>query len=152
MYPHEKRFAWPLLLASTILFYTGILFAYLVIFPILFKFLTQSAPQGVMVSPDIGQYLDFTMKLFLIFGLIFEVPIITILLVWTGITTQQTLIKIRPYAIVGAFIIGMFLAPPDVISQTLFAIPLWLLFELGIVLSRIFVQGNKHGHQEQGRN
>lgn len=135
LYQHEKRLVWPLLLMSTLLFYIGMAFAYFVVFPIIFKFLTHAAPQGVTVSPDISQYLDFVLKLFFIFGSIFEVPIITILLIWTGITTRQQLIKFRPYAIVGSFIIAMFLAPPDVLSQTLLAIPLWLLYELGIFLA-----------------
>lgn len=136
LYQHEKRWVWPLLLMSILLFYTGVAFAYFVFFPILFGFLTHTAPHDVVVSPDIEQYLDFTLKLFFIFGLIFEVPIITILLVWTGITTRQKLIALRPYMIVGAFIIGMLLAPPDVLSQTLLAVPLWLLFEVGVFLSR----------------
>lgn len=138
LYQHERRLVWPLLLMSSLLFYLGMAFAYFVIFPIIFGFLTHSAPQGVMVSPDISQYLDFTLKLFFVFGAIFEVPVLTILLIWTGVATRAQLIKTRPYAIVGAFIIGMLLAPPDVLSQTLLAIPLWLLFELGIFLSRFF--------------
>jgi len=142
LYQHERRLIWPLLLMSAALFYAGTAFAYFVIFPILFTFLTHSAPQGVMVSPDISQYLDFTLKLFLVFGIIFEVPVITVLLIWTGVTSRKTLIKIRPYAIVSAFVIGMFLAPPDVMSQTLVAIPLWLLFETGIMVSRFFIKEN----------
>jgi sec-independent protein translocase protein TatC len=140
LYQHERKLIWPLLCMSTILFYVGVAFAYFIIFPILFSFLTHSAPEGVIVSPDISQFLDFALKLFLVFGIIFEVPVITILLIWTGITTRETLIKIRPYAIVSAFIIGMLFAPPDVISQTLLAIPLWLLFETGILLSRFFIK------------
>ncbi len=136
LYKHERRWVWPLLLLSTLLFYFGIAFAYLVIFPILFKFFTQTAPQGVMVSPDISQYLDFTLKLFFIFGMMFEVPVAIILLIWSGITSREYLIKMRPYAVIAAFIIGMLLAPPDVLSQTLLAVPLWLLFEVGIFLAR----------------
>ena len=138
LYQREKRLAWPLLFVSTLLFYLGVAFAYFVIFPILFGFFAHTAPQGVMVSPDISQYLDFTLKLFFLFGLIFEVPVVTVLLVWTGIVTREYLIHIRPYIIVGAFVVGMLLAPPDVLSQTLFAIPLWLLFETGLVLARFF--------------
>ena len=132
LYQHEKKLVWPLLVVSTLLFYLGVAFAYFGIFPVIFGFLTQSAPKGVIVSPDISQYLDFTLKLFFIFGAIFEVPIATILLVWSGAVTRAKLIKSRPYAIVGAFVIGMLLAPPDVLSQILLAIPLWILFELGI--------------------
>lgn len=140
LYSDERKFLWPLLSMSTFLFYLGVAFAYFIIFPVLFGFLSHSAPEGVMVSPDIGQYLEFTLKLFLVFGLIFEVPVVTILLIWTGVTSREALTKIRPYAIVSAFVIGMLLAPPDVISQTLLAIPLWLLFEAGILLSRFFVK------------
>lgn len=140
LYQHERRLLWPLLVMSTLLFYAGMMFAYFIIFPIIFGFLTHSAPQGVMVSPDISQYLDFVLKLFFIFGAIFEVPVITILLVWSGITTREKLIKIRPYAIVAAFVIAMFLAPPDVLSQTLLAVPLWLLFEAGVFFSQFFTK------------
>ena len=143
LYQRERRFVWPLLLMSTLLFYTGVAFAYFVIFPVIFSFLTKTAPQGVLVSPDISQYLDFTLYLFFIFGLIFEVPIITILFIWSGIVTRDKLIQARPYAIVAAFIIGMLLAPPDVVSQTLLAVPLWLLFELGIFLAPFFVKQEK---------
>jgi len=152
LYLRERRLIWPLLCASIILFYAGILFAYFVMFPILFTFLTHSAPQGVIVSPDISQYLDFTLKLFLVFGVIFEVPIVTVLLIWTGVMTREKMIKIRPYAIVGAFVVGMLLAPPDVVSQTLLAIPLWLLFEAGIILSRFFKTEIKHGDKRKGRS
>ncbi len=140
LYQNERRLIWPLLFMSTLLFYTGIAFAYFIIFPILFAFLTHSAPHGVMLSPDMSQYLEFTLKLFLIFGVLFEVPVITILLIWMGVTSREKLIKIRPYAIVGAFVIGMLLAPPDVMSQTLVAVPLWILFEAGIFLSQFFIK------------
>lgn len=110
----------------------------LLFFPFYLVFFAHTAPQGVLVSPDISQYLDFTLKLFFLFGLIFEVPVVTVLLVWTGMVTRDYLIHIRPYIIVGAFVAGMLLAPPDVLSQTLFAIPLWLLFEAGLVLARFF--------------
>ena len=136
LYQHERKLIWPLLWISVLLFYVGVAFAYFVVFPIIFSFLVHTAPQGVTISPDISDYLNFTLKLFFIFGLIFEVPIATILLIWTGITTRESLIAARPYAIVGAFVIGMLLAPPDVLSQTLLAIPLWLLFELGLFLAR----------------
>lgn len=140
LYQRERRFLWPLLFASLILFYSGVAFSYFVVFPIIFSFLTQTAPQGVMVSPDISQYLDFTLKLFFIFGSIFEVPIVTILLIWTGLITREKLISLRPYIIVGAFVIGMLIGPPDVLSQTLLAITLWILFEAGIFFSPFFVK------------
>lgn len=137
LYQHERRFVWPLLFISTLLFYLGVAFAYFVIFPVIFSFLTHTAPPGVQVSPDISHYLDFTLKLFFIFGAMFEVPVITILLIWSGITTRKQLIRLRPYVIVSAFVWGMLLGPPDVLSQTLLAIPLWLLFEVGVFLSKV---------------
>ncbi len=132
LYQRERRFLWPLLFLSTALFYLGMAFAYFIIFPLLFGFLAKSAPAQVQVAPDISQYLDFTLKMLFVFGLIFEVPIVTTSLVLTGVTTRAELVKLRPYAIVGAFIGGMLLAPPDVFSQTLLALPLWLLFEVGV--------------------
>lgn len=138
LYRHERKLIWPLLLLSTVLFYLGMAFAYFVIFPIIFGFLTQSAPKGVLISPDIGQYYDFSVRLLFVFGIIFEVPVVTVLLIQTGIVSREKLIQWRPYVIVGAFVTGMLLAPPDVVSQTLVAIPLWILFEVGILLSRFF--------------
>jgi sec-independent protein translocase protein TatC len=120
------------------LFYLGVAFAYLVIFPIIFNFFAHTTPHGVLLSPDISLYLDFTLKLFFIFGAIFEVPVLTILLIWTGVVTREKLIKLRPYIIVSAFIIGMLIGPPDVLSQTLLAVPLWLLFELGVFAAKFF--------------
>lgn len=140
LYDHERRLLWPLLLTSTFLFYAGMAFAYFVIFPLLFGFFAKTTPQGVMLSPDIGLYLDMTLKLLFIFGLLFEVPVAMMLLVWSGAVTPERLVKIRGYAIVGAFVIGMLLAPPDVFSQTLLAVPLWILYEVGIILSRFFVR------------
>lgn len=139
LYNHEKKLVLPLLMGSTFLFYLGIAFAYFVVFPLVFGFLTTAAPEGVTVMTDISKYLDFVLTLFFAFGLAFEVPIITIILVWTGLTSPQSLAEKRPYVIVGAFIIGMFLTPPDAISQTLLAVPIWLLFEIGLLLSRLFV-------------
>jgi len=139
LYRHEKRMILPLLVGSTALFYAGIAFAYYVVFPLVFGFLTAAAPQGVAVMTDISKYLDFVLTLFFAFGLAFEVPIFTILLVWTGLTTPKSLSEKRPYVIVGAFIVGMFLTPPDAISQTLLAVPIWLLFESGLLFSRFFV-------------
>lgn len=138
LYGSERRLALPLLVASVLLFYGGALFAYFVVFPLAFGFLISAAPEGVTVMTDISHYLSFVLKLFFAFGLAFEVPIVTIVLVWAGITTPQQLSAKRPYVIVGAFVLGMLLTPPDVISQTLLAIPMWLLFELGVVLSRIY--------------
>jgi sec-independent protein translocase protein TatC len=138
LYSHEKRMIFPLLVGSTFLFFAGIVFAYFVVFPLVFGFLTAAAPQGVTVMTDISKYLDFVLTLFFAFGMAFEVPIFTILLVWSGITTPESLAEKRPYVIVGAFIVGMFLTPPDAISQTLLAIPIWLLFETGLLLSRLF--------------
>ncbi|MDT8383342.1 MAG: twin-arginine translocase subunit TatC [Gammaproteobacteria bacterium] len=140
LYQHEKRLVFPLLFSSTILFYTGMAFAYYVVFPLVFGFLTGVAPEGVAVMPDITYYLDFAIKMFFAFGLAFEVPIATILLVWSGITSAEKLAAKRPYVIVGAFVIGMLLTPPDVISQTLLAIPMWILFELGLLFSRFYAR------------
>lgn len=140
LYRHEKRLILPLLVGSTLLFYLGIAFAYFVVFPLVFGFLTAAAPNGVAVMTDIAKYLDFVLTLFFAFGLAFEVPIFTILLVWTGFTTPKSLADKRPYVIVGAFIVGMFLTPPDAISQTLLAVPIWLLFESGLLFSRFFVR------------
>jgi len=140
LYSHEKRMALPLIVASTGLFYMGVAFAYFVVFPLVFGFLTAAAPEGVAVMTDIAKYLDFVLTLFFAFGLSFEVPIITIILVWTGLSTPASLSEKRPYVIVGAFILGMFLTPPDAISQTLLAVPIWLLFETGLLFSRLFVR------------
>lgn len=136
LYGHEKRLLWPFFFVSALLFYSGIAFAYYVIFPLLFHFLTQIAPVGVTISPDIGEYLDFTLKLLLVFGSLFEIPIVILLLVVSNIVTRERFIKLRPYAIIGAFVIGMLLAPPDVFSQTILAVPVWILYEFGIFLAR----------------
>ncbi len=146
LYGHERRLVWPFLLASAALFYAGMAFAYFVIFPMLFHFLAQVAPVGVILSPDISEYLDFTTKLLLVFGGLFEIPIIMVLLVSTHVVTRERFIAWRSYAIVGAFIIGMLIAPPDVLSQTILAVPIWLLYEFGILLSRF--SGKKMHAQE----
>lgn len=140
LYRHEKRMATPILISSVILFYCGIAFAYFVIFPILFGFFIGIAPEGVAVMTDIGQYLDFIIAIFLAFGIAFEVPVATFLLIAAGVTTADKLADKRPYIIIGAFVIGMLLTPPDVISQSLLAVPIWLLFELGLIASRIFLK------------
>ena len=140
LYHHEKRLATPILISSVILFYCGIAFAYFVIFPILFSFFIGIAPEGVAVMTDIGQYLDFIIAIFLAFGIAFEVPVATFLLIAAGVTSADKLADKRPYIIIGAFVIGMLLTPPDVISQSLLAIPIWLLFELGLIASRFFLK------------
>lgn len=148
LYSHEKRMATPLLISSVVLFYCGIAFAYFVIFPILFGFFIGIAPEGVAVMTDIGQYLDFIIAIFLAFGIAFEVPVATFLLLAAGLTTPDKLAQKRPYIIIGAFVIGMLLTPPDVISQSLLAVPIWLLFELGLVMSRIFLKDKATEEEE----
>lgn len=148
LYGHEKKLLWPFLFASAFLFYAGIAFAYCVIFPMLFHFLAGIAPRGVAISPDISEYLDFTIKLLLIFGSLFEIPMLMFLLVSTGFVTRKRLIKFRSYAIVGAFVLGMLLAPPDVLSQTILALPIWLLYEIGILLT-LFVKEEVHAEENQ---
>lgn len=137
MYSREKRLALPILVSSVILFYAGMAFAYFVVFPLVFGFFTSVAPDGVSIMTDINKYLDFVLKLFFAFGLAFEIPVATFLLVASGATTVEKLASKRPYIIVGCFIFGMLLTPPDVISQALLAFPMWLLFEVGILLSRM---------------
>ena len=139
LYRQEKRLARPLLYSAVLLFYAGCAFAYFVVFPLVFGFFTRVAPDGVTVMTDISKYLDFVITLFLAFGITFEVPIATIILVATGITTIDKLKKIRAYVLVGAFAFGMLLTPPDVISQTLLALPMWLLFEIGLLMSWILL-------------
>ena len=139
LYKRERRMILPLLIASTFLFYLGMAFAYFVVFPLVFGFLTAAAPAGVAVMTDITKYLDFVLTLFFAFGICFEVPIFTIVMVWTGLVTPTALAEKRPYVIVAAFIIGAFLTPPDAISQTLLAVPMWMLFEAGLLCSRLFV-------------
>ncbi|TCO81253.1 sec-independent protein translocase protein TatC [Plasticicumulans lactativorans] len=140
LYQREKALALPLLAASSALFYLGMAFAYYVILPVFFAFLTQTAPQGVAVMTDINHYLDFVLTIFFAFGVCFEVPVATVLMVLIGVTTPDALARKRPYVIVGAFVVGAVLTPPDVISQTLLAVPMWLLFELGIVCARLLAR------------
>jgi sec-independent protein translocase protein TatC len=148
LYQHERKLVFPLLFSSTILFYAGMAFAYYVVFPLVFGFLAGVAPEGVAVTPDITYYLDFAIKMFFAFGLAFEVPIATILVVWSGMTTAEALAAKRPYVIVGAFVFGMLLTPPDVISQTLLAVPMWLLFELGLIFSRYYTRPQQEADEE----
>lgn len=137
LYAHEKRLAAPLVVASTVLFLGGMAFAYFAVFPVVFGFITKTAPAGVAVMTDISKYLDFVMTLFLAFGVTFEVPIVVILLVRMGVVSIAKLREIRPYVIVGAFVIGAILTPPDMVSQTMLAVPLWLLYEVGILAAAV---------------
>jgi sec-independent protein translocase protein TatC len=148
LYQHERKMIVPLVISSTALFYIGIAFAYFVVFPLVFGFFTGIAPKGVSVMTDISKYLDFVLRLFFAFGFAFEVPIATIVLCWTGATSPEKLGEKRPYVIVGAFVIGMLLTPPDVISQTLLALPMWLLFELGIIFARFYVPKREKEDEE----
>jgi len=148
LYKKEKRLAVPLLVSSVLLFYAGVAFAYFIVFPLVFGFFTSIAPEGVSVMTDIGRYLDFVITLFFAFGAAFEVPIATILLVLAGVTTPDKLVEKRAYVIVGAFVIGMVLTPPDIISQILLAFPMWLLFELGIIFSRLIVRSGEKGEDD----
>ncbi len=135
LYAHEKRLVAPLVIASTLLFYCGMAFAYFVVFPVVFGFITASAPLGVAVMTDIDKYLGFVISMFLAFGVTFQVPVAVVLLVRMGVVTVEKLREIRPYAIVGAFVIGAIFTPPDVVSQFMLAIPLWLLYEAGILVA-----------------
>lgn len=139
LYKKEKRFAIPMLVSSIILFYCGVSFAYFVVFPLMFSFFTAVAPEGVTVMTDINNYLDFVLVIFFAFGLAFEVPIATVMLVWSGLTTPQKLGQNRAYIFLGAFVAGMLLTPPDIISQTLLAVPIYLLYEVGIVMAKIML-------------
>jgi sec-independent protein translocase protein TatC len=135
LYAHEKRLVVPLIAASTILFYCGMAFAYFAVFPIVFGFITASAPQGVAVMTDIDKYLSFVLTMFVAFGVTFQVPVAVVILVRTKMVTTAKLREIRPYVIVGAFIVGAIFTPPDVVSQFMLAMPLWLLYEAGIVVA-----------------
>jgi len=138
LYKHEKRLVVPLLASSTLLFYLGIAFAYYIVFPVVFGFFTSVVPEGVQVATDISSYLSFILKLFFAFGLAFEIPVAVVLLCWAGVTTPDELRQKRPYIVVGAFVIGMILTPPDIISQTMLAIPMLLLFEGGLIAARFY--------------
>ncbi|WP_163130622.1 twin-arginine translocase subunit TatC [Agarivorans sp. Alg241-V36] len=138
LYRHEKKRVFPLLFGSVFLFYAGVAFAYFVLFPIAFSFFSAMAPEGVTIATDIGSYLSFVLSLFFAFGLAFQIPIVTLVLCWTGVTTAQRLGEQRAYVIVAVFVIGMLLTPPDLISQTLLALPMWALFEIGLFASRFY--------------
>ena len=148
LYANEKRIAGPLLVSSILLFYAGMAFAYYAVFPLVFGFFTSVGPEIVNISTDIGRYLDFVLALFFGFGLAFEVPIATIILVAIGFTTPKKLAEKRPYIIVGAFICGMFLTPPDVISQVLLALPMWVLFEAGLIASKMIFSDRNFDEDE----
>jgi len=149
LYNHEKKVAVPLLVSSIFLFYAGIAFAYFVVFPLIFGFFTSVGPENVAVMTDISSYLNFVLKLFFAFGIVFEIPIATLLLIWSGATTAESLTSKRAYVIVCCFVVGMLLTPPDVISQSLLAIPMWLLFELGILLSKVFVRKSEDDEMDE---
>ncbi|MEZ8143607.1 twin arginine-targeting protein translocase TatC [Enterovibrio norvegicus FF-33] len=148
LYKHEKRLVMPLLASSSLLFYCGVAFAYFVVFPLVFGFFTSIAPIDVEIATDIASYLDFILALFMAFGIAFEIPVAIILLVWTGAVDPDDLRKKRPYIVVAAFVVGMFLTPPDIISQTLLAIPMCLLFEVGLFFSRFYKRRDEENSDE----
>lgn len=156
LYRNEKKLIAPLLASSTLLFYAGMAFAYYAVFPLVFMFFNSVAPEGVLISTDISSYLDFVLKLFFAFGLAFEIPVAVVLMCWTGITTAEKLSKKRPYIVVAAFTVGMLLTPPDVISQVLLAVPMLLLFEIGIIIGRLYakkpVENDDNGSQDTSQS
>ena len=151
LYKHEKKLIFPLLASSVGLFYLGVAFVYYALLPMMFHVMPMFLPEVVKYSPDIASYLEFSIMMFLAFGFAFEMPIATILVITTGLTTAESLAKKRPYVIVGAFVIGMILTPPDMISQVMLAIPMWLLFELGLVLSGVFKKRIKEAGEERDK-
>ncbi|GAB7195672.1 Sec-independent protein translocase subunit TatC [Dickeya oryzae] len=149
LYKHERRLMMPLLVSSSLLFYMGMAFAYFIVFPLAFSFFAQTAPKGVLIATDINNYLDFVMALFMAFGVSFEVPVAIVLLCWSGVVTPESLKQKRPYVLVGAFVVGMLLTPPDVFSQTLLAIPMYLLFEIGVFFARFYVGKRRRPEEEE---
>jgi len=149
LYRNEKKMIAPLLLSSTLLFYAGIAFAYFVVFPLAFAFFASIDLEGVAFTTDISSYLNFVLKLFFAFGIAFEIPVAIILMCWTGFTDAKSLRAKRPYVIVGVFVVGMLLTPPDVISQTLLAIPMWFLFEVGVIIGSIYSRKSDEQEQDQ---
>ena len=143
LYRHEKRLIVPLVFSSVVLFYCGMAFAYFLVFPLVFKYMVLTTPDGVAMMTDIGQYLDFILAVFIAFGLAFETPVVTYLLVLTGMVTPESLAGKRRYIIIGAFVVGAVLTPPDVISQTMLAVPMWIMFEIGLLLARITLNKRK---------
>ena len=152
LYKHEKRLVVPLLASSTLLFYLGIAFAYYIVFPVVFGFFTSVVPDGVQVATDISSYLSFILKLFFAFGLAFEIPVAVVLLCWAGVTTPDELRQKRPYIVVGAFVVGMVLTPPDIISQTMLAVPMLLLFEGGLIAARFYSKKEDEPENEEAEN
>ena len=152
LYKHEKRLIMPLLAASSLLFYCGVAFAYFVVFPLVFSFFTAISLGQVEFATDISSYLEFVLALFFAFGIAFEVPVAIILLCWTGATTPKALAEKRPYIVVGAFIIGMMLTPPDMISQTLLAVPMSILFEIGLFFARFYVRKPDGDEEEEAES
>lgn len=152
LYKHEKRLALPLMVSSILLFYAGMAFAYFVVFPLLFTFVTSIGLEGVATMTDITKYLDFVLQLFFAFGFAFEIPIATILLIHAGVITPDALVAKRPYIIVGCFVIGMILTPPDVFSQIMLAVPMWMLFEIGIFIGRSVHKSNLEREMEKSAN
>ena len=140
MYQNEKSLSFLVMLSSLLLFYSGIIFTYFLVLPLVFSFFTSSAPEGILVMTDISRYLDFVLSMMFAFSFAFEIPVFIFLLIWSGLSTPESLSAKRPYVIIGCFTVGMFLTPPDVISQTLLAIPAWLLFEGGLLMARLFVK------------
>jgi len=152
LYRHENRFAVPLVISSIVLFYGGVAFAYFVVFPLMFAFLTSAAPQGVQVMTDMTNYLDFVLLLFFAFGIAFEIPIATVLLVATGLVKIETLTSNRGYVILGIFIVAAFLTPPDAVSQCFMAVPMYLLYEAGIVMARVLLKNRLARQREEEKN
>jgi sec-independent protein translocase protein TatC len=154
LYQRERRMFLPLVVSSVVLFYAGVAFAYFVLFPVAFAFLNGAAPAGVKVMTDINAYLDFVLTIFFAFGVAFEVPVAVVLMVWMGFTSPGRLKRFRPYALIIAFVVGFLLAPPDVVSMTLLAVPIYLLFELGMIMARIMVPGSREvdAQREAGDN
>jgi sec-independent protein translocase protein TatC len=148
LYRHEKRFAIPLMLSSIVLFYCGVAFAYFIVFPLMFAFLTSAAPHGVQVMTDMSNYLDFVLLLFFAFGIAFEIPIATVLLASTGMVKIETMTKNRGYVVLGIFVIAAFLTPPDAVSQSFMAVPMYILYEGGIIMSRVLLK-NRLARQQQ---
>lgn len=140
LYRHERRFALPLFVSSVVLFYGGAAFAYFVVFPVIFQFFVMTTPEGVSMMTDMTQYMDFAVLLFFAFGLAFEIPVATVLLVRTGLVKRETLSKNRGYVLLGIFIIAAFLTPPDPVSQTMMALPMYALYEIGLLMSRALVR------------
>jgi len=152
LYRNEKKLVAPLMFGSSFLFYGGVAFAYYVVFPVVFAFFTSVAPAGVTIATDISSYLDFVLKLFFAFGAAFEIPVVIILMCWTGVTDPDSLRKKRPYVVVGAFVIGMLLTPPDIISQTMLAVPMLMLFEVGLIIASIYQNKSDDEHSEEVKN